>query len=169
MRKSGGTLLAGACMRVLVAALCAALLLLCSTSCRNVFAPPPCMPPTFSVTPSEAKPGERVTVTAPDTVCDARYGEGAQVQVELLDAYGTVVLQELAPMTDDGGFTFVFTVPAGMSPGKAGVTAHPYSVDWCDDTGVNNRASGQQTLVLVACAERMLPLEILGASRVSSG
>ena len=58
----------------------------------------------------------------------------------------------------------MFTVPAGMSPGKAGVTAYPYNLDWCDDTGVNNRAAcGPQTLVLVACAERMLPLVVLGA------
>ena len=116
-----------------------------------------------TVTPSEAKPGDHVTVSAPDTKCDARYGQDAQVSVEVLDMYGTPVLKELAAMTDDGGFTFVFTVPAGMAPGKAGVTAYPYNVDWCDDTGVNNRASGPQTLVQVACAQVVLPLVVLGA------
>lgn len=39
-----------------------------------IFAPPPCMPPAYTVTPSEAKPGDGVTVSAPDTTCGARYG-----------------------------------------------------------------------------------------------
>jgi len=119
------------------------------------------MPPAYSVVPSAAQPGDAVSVTAPDATCDARYGMGAQVQVTVRDAAGTTVLAELAPMTDDGGFTFVFTVPAGMSPGRALVGAVPYGMDWCDDTGVNNRAAGgPQTLVLVSCAERAVPLVI---------
>ncbi|WP_255768685.1 hypothetical protein [Pseudarthrobacter sulfonivorans] len=148
--------------RFVAGVLCAVFLTVALSSCRNVFAPPPCMPPAFSVAPSEAKPGDQVTVSAPDAACDARYGAGAQVQVQLLNADGTPVLEELAPMTDDGGFTFVFTVPAGMSPGKAGVTAYPYNVDWCDDTGVNNRAaSGQRTLIRASCAQRLETLVIL--------
>jgi hypothetical protein len=132
------------------------------SGCRNIFTPPPCMPPAYTVTPSEAKPGDRVTVRAPDATCGARYGRGAQVQVTVRDLYGSVVLEELAPMTDDGGFSFVFTVPDGMAPGEAAVGAYPYHLDWCDDTGVNNRvAAGPQTLVLVSCAERMVPLVIL--------
>lgn len=163
MGQSCGSILAGAWARALAAALCAALMVLGLNSCRNVFAPPPCMPPEFSITPSEAKPGDQVTVSAPDTTCDARYGQDAQVSVDLLDQYGTPVLKQLAPMTDDGGFSFVFTVPSGMAPGKAGVTAYPYNLDWCDDTGVNNRAaSGTQSLVLVACAQLVVPLEISG-------
>ena len=157
-----GRLLTDACARVLAVALCAVPVLVGATGCRDIFAPPPCMPPEFSVSPAAAKPGDQVTVSAPDTTCDARYGTDAQVQVELLDAYGTPVLEELAPMTDDGGFSFVFTVPAGLAPGKAGVTAYPYNMDWCDDTGVNNRAgAGPQTLVGVACAQRLVPLVIL--------
>ncbi|MDR6416530.1 hypothetical protein [Pseudarthrobacter sulfonivorans] len=164
MGKSGGNFLAGAWLRTLAVALCAVLMMLGLSGCRNIFALPPCMPPEFTVTPSEAQPGDRVTVSAPDTKCDARYGQDAQVAVEVLDKSGTPVLKELAPMTDDGGFTFVFTVPAGMSPGKAGVTAYPYNVDWCDDTGVNNRAApGPQTLVQVSCAQRLVPLIIRGA------
>ncbi|MHA7302133.1 hypothetical protein [Pseudarthrobacter sp. MDT1-22] len=121
------------------------------------------MPPEFSVSPAAAKPGDQVTVSAPDTTCDARYGTNAQVQVTVKDAAGTAVFEELAPMSDDGGFTFVFTVPAGVAPGKAGVTAYPYNLDWCGDTGVNNRAAqGQPELVRVSCAERLVPLVILG-------
>ncbi|MET3719981.1 MULTISPECIES: hypothetical protein [unclassified Arthrobacter] len=78
------------------------------------------MPPAITVTPAEAKPGDRVAVSAPVAACDAGYGPCAQVSVELLDAHGTTVLEEFAPMTDDGGFTFVFTVPAGMARGKPG-------------------------------------------------
>lgn len=130
-------------------------------SCRDVFAPPPCMPPAYTVTPSEAKPGDRVTVSAPDTGCDARYGKRAQVQVTVRDASGAAVLEELGPMSDDGGFSFVFTVPLATAPGQAAVVAYPYNVDWCDDTGVNNRAVGPQTLVLASCAEPMVPLVIL--------
>lgn len=149
-------------VHVLLVTLCAVPVLAGFTACRDIFAAPPCMPPEFSVSPAAARPGDQVTVSAPDTTCDARYGAEAQIQVELLDPYGTKVLQELAPMSDDGAFSFVFTVPAGVAPGKAGVTAHPYNVDWCDDTGVNNRAgAGPQTLALVSCAERLVPLTVL--------
>jgi hypothetical protein len=49
-----------------------------------------------------------------------------------------------------------------MAAGEAGVTAYPYALDWCDDTGVNNRAaSGPETLIRVSCAERLVPLVIL--------
>lgn len=132
-------------------------------SCRNIFAPPPCMPPEFSVSPAAAKPGDQITVSAPDTTCGARYGTDARVQVTVKDATGAAVLEELAPMSDDGGFTFVFTLPTGVAPGKAGVTAYPYNLDWCDDTGVNNRAAqGPAELVRVSCTEPVVPLVILG-------
>jgi hypothetical protein len=163
MGKMRGHALTGAWARILAVGLCAVPVLAGATGCRNIFAPPPCMPPEFSVSPAAAKPGDQVTVSAPDTTCVARYGADARVQVELLDPYGSTVLEELAPMTDDGGFTFVFTVPAGVAPGKAGVTAYPYGVDWCDDTGVNNRVgAGPQAMVRVACAQRLVPLVILG-------
>lgn len=132
------------------------------SACRGVYAPPPCMPPAYTVTPSEAEPGGQVTVSAPDASCGARYGHNAQVQVTLRDANGTEVLKELAPMTDDGGFSFVFTVPPATVPGKAAVVAYPYNLDWCDDTGVNNRAgAGPRTLALVSCAEPLVPLVIV--------
>lgn len=152
----------GAAARLTAAALCGASILAGVVGCRDVWGPPPCMPPTYTVSPAEARAGAQVTVSAQDATCDARYGADARVQVTVRDAAGTNVLEELAPMTDDGGFTFVFTVPAGMAAGKAGVSAYPYDVDWCDDTGVNNRvASGPPALVRVSCAERLVPLVIL--------
>jgi hypothetical protein len=154
-------------MRLVTAALCSASILAAAgaglAGCRDVAGAPPCMPPTYTVSPAEARPGDQVTVRAQDTACDARYGGDARVQVTVRDAAGVNVLEELAPMTDDGGFTFVFTVPAATAAGQAGVSAYPYGVDWCDDTGVNNRAaSAPQDLVRVSCAERLVPLVILG-------
>ena len=135
------------------------------SACRDAFAPPPCMPPAYTVTPSEAKPGEQVTVSAPETTCDARYGYGARIQVTFTDAAGVTVLEELAPMTDDGGFTFAFTVPAAAAAGEGGVSAVPYGLDWCDDTGVNNRAApGPLSLERVSCAARMVPFTVVGAA-----
>ncbi|MDQ5861511.1 MAG: hypothetical protein M3536_04525 [Actinomycetota bacterium] len=163
MGKIRGHSLTGAWARGLAVAMCAVPVLVGATSCRNILAPPPCMPPEFSVSPAAAKPGDQVTVSAPDTTCDARYGTDARVQVTVKDAAGFAVLEELAPMSDDGAFTFVFTVPAAWAAGKAAVSAYPYGVDWCDDTGVNNRAAqGPQEVVRVSCAERVMPLVVLG-------
>ncbi|MDR7159427.1 hypothetical protein [Arthrobacter sp. BE255] len=149
-------------LRTAAAILAGAAVALGLGGCRDVFAPPPCMPPAYTVTPSEVRPGAEVTVRAPDTTCGARYGRDAQVQVTVRDAARAVVLEALAPMTDDGGFTFVFTVPPATAPGEAAVMAYPYNLDWCDDTGVNNRAgAGDRTLVLVSCAERSVPLVVL--------
>lgn len=169
MRNVGG---GGAVRRArgMAAVLCAAAVLTGTAACRDVFAPPPCMPPEFTVSPPAAKHGEPVTVSAPDTTCDARYGAEAQVHVTVRDAAGATVVDALAPMNDDGGFSFVFTVPEGAAAGEGGVSAYPYKLDWCDDTGVNNRAvrgqageepgSGGDGLVRVACAERVVPLLI---------
>jgi hypothetical protein len=69
-------------------------------------------------------------------------------------------------MTDDGGFSFEFTVPLAAAPGEAAVVAYPYNMDWCDDTGVNNRAAAsQQALVRASCVEPMVPLMILAGTR----
>ncbi|MEW9873330.1 hypothetical protein [Arthrobacter sp. HS15c] len=152
-------------MRTAAAILAVATVALGLGGCRDILAPPPCMPPAYTVTPSEVKPGDQATVSAPDTTCGARYGRDAQVQVTVRDANRAVMLEELAPMTDDGGFTLLFTVPPAAAPGEAAVMAYPYNLDWCDDTGVNNRAgAGPQTLVLVSCAERRVPLVIVGST-----
>lgn len=163
MGKRWLTALPSGCVRAGTAALCAATLLLAASGCgRDIFAPPPCMPPAYSVSPSAAKPGDKVTVSAPDAACAARYGQGAQIHVTVTDAAGVSVLEELAPMTDDGAFTFVFTVPQSAAAGEGGVTAVPYGVDWCDDTGVNNRAApGGLGLDRVSCAIPLVPLTVL--------
>ena len=123
-------------------------------------ADPPCFPPDYSVTPTDATPGEMVTVAAPEADCNPRYGETAQIQVVVTDERGVEVINVTAPMTDAGAFTYTFRVPAQMAVGEAVVTATPYKVDWCDDTGRNNRVRGTVGLERASCAEPREPLTI---------
>ncbi len=90
------------------------------------------------------------------------YGQDAKIEVTLTDAAGTEVFRQTAPMNNDGGFTFSFKVPAGMKPGKAGVTAVPYRLDWCDDTGRNNRLTrqGAGDIARTSCVIPIFPLTI---------
>ena len=143
----------------------------------------PCFPPAYSVAPAQARVGERVVVSAPDATCDPQYGLGAQVEVSVVDAAGVEVLRERAPMNDAGGFSFAFNVPPGAAAGPGHVSAYPYGLDWCDDTGTNNRvrravsrAAGGTTaggttaggttagrpaaVVLASCAVREVPLTV---------
>ncbi len=125
---------------------------------------PPCFPPAFSVAPSRAKSGDRVTVTAPDAACDPRYGGNARIQVTMTDAAGVEVLTATAPMNDAGSFSYGFDVPAGTAAGVSVITAMPFNIDWCDDTGRNNRVAGAGaalTLERVSCVIPTKPLTII--------
>jgi hypothetical protein len=126
---------------------------------------PPCMPPDYSISPAETSPGQTVEVSAPDADCNPRYGAEAQIEVIVTDASGAEVFHETAPMNDGGGFTYTFTVPSEAASGEASVMAMPYNVDWCDDTGRNNRASGATgeagvELERVSCAQPVRSLLI---------
>ena len=122
---------------------------------------PPCMPPAYSVDPSTASPGETVTVTAPNAGCDPRYGENALIRVVVTDSAKVELLDATAEMNDAGGFTFAFEVPSSAAAGEGFVTATPYAVDWCDDTGRNNRADrAVPTWQLASCAVPIKPLTI---------
>lgn len=123
---------------------------------------PPCFPPAYSVSPTSAKPGETVTVAAPAADCNPRYGANAQIQVIVTDAGGAEVINTTAPMTDAGEFTYIFTVPDEMEAGDALVTAMPHNIDWCDDTGRNNRAEGTVNFERVSCA---MPIKALTITR----
>lgn len=101
-----------------------------------------CMPPPFTVSADAAAPGSHVTVSAKDADCNPAYGDGAQVQLEIMDGSGAKVVDTLAPMNDAGGFSAVVTIPASAVPGLGAVVAYPYDLDWCDDTGQNNRLKG---------------------------
>ena len=123
---------------------------------------PPCFPPAYSLTPTEAKPGQSVTVAAPDADCNPRYGKNARIQVSVTDATGVEVVNTTSAMNDAGGFTYTFVVPARTAVGDAAVTAVPYNIDWCDDTGRNNRVAraGDVPFVQVSCAVPVKPLTI---------
>ncbi len=137
-----------------------------ASGCASTFpgnGEPPCFPPAFTVTPSSAKPGDTVTVTAPDADCDPRYGGNARIQVTMTDVAGVEVLDTTAPMNDAGGFSYAFKVPPRTAAGEAVITAMPFNIDWCDDTGRNNRVTGAgaaRTLERVSCVIPMKPLTI---------
>lgn len=119
------------------------------------------MPPLHSVSPSTATTGETVTVQAQDAECDPHYGDSARIQVIVTDSVGKKVIDTTAPMNDAGGFSFSFEVPEDAATGKAAVEAYPHNVDWCDDTGTNNRVSEADVpLIRASCAARVEPLTI---------
>ncbi|WP_243400013.1 hypothetical protein [Arthrobacter glacialis] len=122
----------------------------------------PCLPPSFSLSPATAKSGASITVAADDASCNPRYGENAQIQVEVYDGSGAKVLETLAPMNDAGAFSVSLDLPTDAVPGEGMVAAYPYNVDWCDDMGRNNRvgALGAQEITLVSCAIPSMPLRI---------
>jgi hypothetical protein len=123
--------------------------------------PPACFPPKYSVQPETVLPGGKVTVTAPGASCNPAYGQDAKIEVTLLDAAGKEVFRKTSPMGDDGAFSFAFTVPKSMPPGKAGVTAVPYRIDWCDDTGRNNRLKSEGSgIARASCVIPLVPLMI---------
>lgn len=148
-----------------VARVCLVLLVAAVSGCAGSSSgdgEPPCFPPGFSVAPSSAKPGDSVTVEAPDADCNPRYGANARIQVTMTDAAGLDVLTATAPMNDAGGFTYSFEVPAGTGPGEASITAMPFNIDWCDDTGRNNRAAGAAGgFERVSCVLPQKPLTII--------
>jgi hypothetical protein len=149
--------------RAVLVSVAAVLLIFAPTACRASHqwqAEPPCMPPNYSVSPSNAKTGETVTVQARDADCNPRYGQDALIKVIVTDAAGQKVIKETAPMSDAGGFTFQFAVPQQAAAGEASVEAVPSALDWCDDTGRNNRIPQSSAIQRVSCAARSVPLTI---------
>ena len=82
--------------------------------------------------------------------------------MELYDGSGDKVKELLAPMNDAGGFSVQVEIPASAVPGPGSVSAYPYNMDWCDDTGKNNRvgAVGAQDITLESCVMPSKPLQI---------
>ena len=130
--------------------LSASALAACSSSAQGE---PPCFPPKFSANPSSVATGERVTVSAADAQCNPRYGQDARIKITVTDSNGVKVVDTTAPMNDAGGFTYTFSLPAETAVGKGSISAYPYDIDWCDDTGRNNRAkAGTPALTVASCA-----------------
>ncbi|MFC8039224.1 hypothetical protein ACFUOZ_07705 [Paenarthrobacter sp. NPDC057355] len=102
-----------------------------------------------------------MTISAPEAKCDPRYGSEAQVLIVITDAAGVEVLKATAPMTDAGAFSFTVEIPTRTAAGVLAVNASPEGMDWCDDTGRNNRvALSAPELEKASCAVRMEPLTI---------
>lgn len=77
------------------------------------------------------------------------------------DAIQAELLSTIAPMNDAGGFSFSFEVPAGAAAGEAAVSAVPYNIAWCDDTGKNNRAVGTaEAMQRASCTMPVSALQI---------
>ena len=102
----------------------------------------PCMPPAYTLDSPAVAPGETLRISAPAATCNPGYGKEAQVRIEVVNDRQQVVLTELAPMSDAGAFTHDLRIPGGTEPGAYGITALPDELDWCDDTGRNNRLGG---------------------------
>lgn len=131
-------------------------------SCSQPGDTQPCMPPQFSLSKDTAGPGESITVKAPDATCNPRYGGNAQIQLEVYDGSGAKIVDALAPMNDAGGFSTALDLPATAVPGQGMVTAYPYNLDWCDDTGRNNRVgrAAATDVERVSCVMPSVPLII---------
>jgi hypothetical protein len=153
--------IAQACHRAVLVAAIGVILVVAPSACRaSGQDEPPCFPPDYAVSPPSAKPGDMVTVHAEDARCNPRYGQGALIQVTVTDAAGQHVIKETAPMNDAGGFTFRFALPQQASSGEASVEAVPYDLDWCDDTGRNNRVAHPSGMQRASCAARTEPLTV---------
>ncbi|UPO76864.1 hypothetical protein [Arthrobacter sp. Helios] len=131
--------------------------------CQSIFRDdPPCLPPEFSASPASATVGGQVTVAADDSECNPRYGQDASIKITVTDSAGNQVIDTTAPMNDAGGFTYTFNVPASTAPGAGSIVAYPDGIDWCDDTGRNNRAQvGPHNFALVSCVMPQVAIAIL--------
>lgn len=110
-----------------------------------------CMPPHFTISPASAPAGSEVVIAAPSALCNPAYGAQAEIELEITDATGARILHTTAPMKDDGEFSYRYTIDAKAAPGVAQVVAYPHELDWCDDTGENNRLKGQSEIQRTSC------------------
>lgn len=101
--------------------------------------PGPCLPPKYTLDSTLVAPGGTLRVSAPDATCNPRYGEDAKVRIDLVNERQEVLLSEISPMSDAGAFTHTLAIPDALRPGTYDISATPDGVDWCDDTGQNNR------------------------------
>lgn len=160
LRRSAGLGALGACF-LLVATACAQGSVTAADS-------QPCPPPAYTLGSATVAPGGELIISAPDATCDPRYGQDAQIQIELLDSANQVIDTKLAPMADAGSFDYAMKLPASLKPGTYGISATPHNLDWCDDTGKNNRTEnpgfGTTGLVMVR-ASCVTPLEQLSVTK----
>lgn len=124
--------------------------------------PPPCPPPAYSLSAESVTAGGTLRVSAPEATCNPSYGNNAQIEIQLVDSKHKVIETKLAPMTDTGSFNYQLTVPSTLRAGTYSISALPHDLDWCDDTGVNNRlkkSSIQNSSVVVVRASCVTPFK----------
>ncbi|WP_318241915.1 hypothetical protein [Arthrobacter pullicola] len=101
-------------------------------------------------------------MSASDSECNPRYGQDASIKITVTDSAGNQVIDTTAPMNDAGGFTYTFNVPANTATGAGSISAYPHGIDWCDDTGRNNRARAEtRTFTRVSCVMPQVSLTVL--------
>lgn len=120
--------------------------------------PPPCMPPSFSTSVSEARAGDLVIISAPAAACNPSYGTDAKVGISISTDFGEKLLDTKAPMEDSGAFEYSYRIPKTAKLGVLSVSAAPANVDWCDDTGTNNRLTNESDIERTSC---MIPVKQL--------
>lgn len=91
--------------------------------------PPPCMPPSFSTSVSEARAGDTVIISAPAATCNPSYGADAKVEISISTASGEKLLDTKAAMEDNGAFEYSYRIPKSAKPGVLAVSAAPADVD----------------------------------------
>lgn len=130
----------------------------CSPSAESS---PPCMPPNFSISVSEARAGNSVSLSAPAATCNPSYGEEARVEISVSTDSGKKVLHTKAPMEDNGAFEYSYHIPKTTKPGVLAISAMPADVDWCDDTGTNNRLKNASEFERTSCEIPVRQLAII--------
>lgn len=126
------------------------------------------MPPAYILATAVVAPGGTLRISAPAATCKPRYGEDARVRIDLVNTRREVLLTELAAMSDAGAFTHALEIPATLKPGTYGISAAPDGVDWCDDTGRNNRLENPGfgdtglRVVRTACAVPYVEFRVAG-------
>lgn len=130
--------------------------------------PPPCPPPAYTLGSDSVAQGGTLRVSAPEATCNPSYGDKAQIEIQLLDSQHKVLETQLAPMRDTGSFDYQLALPSTLRAGTYSISAFPHDLDWCDDTGVNNRlknSSSQNSGVVIVRASCVIPIKEFTVTR----
>lgn len=134
----------------------------CDNGTLGVSNSPPCNPPAYSLSAESVTAGGTLRISAPEATCNPSYGNNAQIEIQLVDSKHKVIETKLAPMTDTGSFNYQLTVPSTLRAGTYSISALPHDLDWCDDTGVNNRLKNsniQNSGVVIVRASCITPFK----------
>ncbi len=80
------------------------------------------------------------------------------MEISISTDSGEKLLDTKAAMEDNGAFEYSYRVPKTAKPGVLSVSAAPADVDWCDDTGTNNRLKDESDIERTSCE---IPVRLL--------